>query len=588
MAILQALALAITAYWNKKFFLTALLLFGLILAAQPVDEQENPFAEVKLDGNKALAFNEMFFQAEKQKNLGNLREAETLYRELYLLNTTNATVCFELAQIYLTSEQASDALFYAERAHKLKPQNKWFTLLLANVYRSLGESKKEVKTFKKLIEQDPLRVSYYYELALAYLNDDDPEKALETLDKTEEIIGINEDVVNQKKQIHLQMGNVMGAVEEVKKLIETYPRKLDYYGTLAKLYEVNGYEEEAVALYRQMLAIDPVDPRPHLDLALYYRKKKNTSKSLFHLKQAMASPNLDIDKKVPVLLSLFDVPNADTVLEKEAQSIFKSVVEASPEDPKAYAIYGDYLSKNSQGAAALEAYKKAISLEGGGRFQIWEQILLIQIQLQKYDSLAVYGPKAVDLFPNQPLPYFFTGAALNALSRPEEALTYLEDGLVYTLGNAALKEQYYIQLADAYHRLEQHPESDEYFEKALALNPNNATALNNYAYYLSVRKEKLDRALQMTEKSNGLSPDNATFLDTWAWVLYQKKNYALALEKIEQALSLEPGVNTELLEHYGDILFALGRNAEAKIQWQKALEAGGNKANLTKRLKKVS
>jgi tetratricopeptide (TPR) repeat protein len=558
------------------------------LQAQPVDEQENPFAEINLEGNKALHFNELFFLAEKEKNLGNLREAERIYKELYTLNTTNATVCFELAQIYLTDENGADAIYYAERAHKLKPENRWMTVLLANVYRHFGESKKEVAIFKELLEDDPNNVGNYYELALAYLNNNEPQKALKALDKTEALIGINEEVINQKKQIYLQMGDVQGAIDEINKLIEAYPNNLDYYGNLAKIYEVNGFEERAIALYEKMLVIDPEDPRPHLDLALYYRSRKNMEKSLFHLKQAMASPNLDIDQKIPVLLSLFDASAKDSTMSRQTEEMLASVVAASPDDPKAHAIYGDWLSRNNKGEEALVAYKQAIRLEGGGRFQIWEQILLIQIQMQKFDSIAVYGPDAVALFPNQPLPYFFTGAAFNALERPREALIYLEDGLGYAMGNTPLKEQFYVQLADTYHRLKQHPESDAYFEKALALNPKNATALNNYAYYLSVRKEKLDRALKLTEESNLLSPKNPVFLDTWAWVLYQKGQYGEALKKMEEVIALSSELDAEVRMHYGDILFALKRNQEAKEQWQKALETGGDKSELNQRLKKVS
>ncbi len=580
--------MAITAYWNKNTIAGFAIFVCLSVGAQPADKQENPFEKIELSGNDQLKFDELFFQAEKQKNLGNLREAEELYKELYTLNTTNATVCFELAQIYLVAEKPSDAVFYAERAYKLNKDNYWFALLLASAYRASGESKKEVKIYEALIENEPSRESLYFELSNAHINSGDLSKAIKALERTEAIIGINEDVVRQKKQIYLEMGDVKGAVSEMEKLIDTYPDNMDYYGTLAKLYEVNGFEDKALNIYNRMLALDPMDPRPNLDLALYYQDKKDIATSLVYLKRAMASPNLDIDRKIPVLLSLFDAASRDSIMAMEADSIFTSVLEASPQSPKAFAIYGDFLSKQNRSAESLKAYKTAIRLEGGERFQIWEQILLIQIQTQQYDSLAVYGPQAVELFPNQPLPYFFTGAAFNAIKQPNKALTYLEDGLAYTLGNASLKEQYYLQLAEAFYQVKQYNQSDTYFDKALALNPNSANTLNNYAYYLSVRKEKLDKALEMTVKSNALAPQNATFLDTWAWVLYQKKDFNEALTIMEKAMALEETPNAELLEHYGDILFELNQKDKAKMQWQKALEMGGEKEGLNKRLKKVS
>lgn len=580
--------MAIIAYWNKNTIAGFAILLCLSVGAQPTDKQENPFEKIELGGNDQLKFDELFFQAEKQKNLGNLSEAEVLFKELYALNTTNATVCFELAQIYLVAENPSDAVYYAEHAYKIDKQNYWFAILLASAYRAAGESKKEVKIYEALIENDPTKENLYFELSNAHINAGDLKKAIKALGRTEAIIGINENVARQKKFIYLELGDVQGAVSEMDKLIRAYPDNLDYYGTLAKLYEANGFEKEAMEVYRKMLAIDPSDPRPNLDLALHYRDKKEITTSLVYLKRAMASPNLDIDRKIPVLLSLFDVASKDSIMAMEVDSIFASVLEASPQSPKAFAIYGDFLSKQNRAPESLKAYKTAIRLEGGERFQIWEQILLIQIQTQQYDSLVVYGPQAVELFPNQPLPYFFTGAAFNAIKQPKKALTYLEDGLAFTLGNASLKEQYYLQLAEAFYQVKEYDQSDTYFDRALALNPNSAATLNNYAYYLSVRKEKLDKALEMTVKSNALSPKNATFLDTWAWVLYQKKDFTEALTIMEKALALEAIPNPELLEHHGDILFELNQKDKAKMQWQKALDMGGEKEGLNKRLKKVS
>jgi tetratricopeptide (TPR) repeat protein len=579
----------ITAPWSKYYLIGLLWVLCLWVQAQPTDKQENPFANTDLTGNEKLKFNELFFQAEKQKNLGNLREAEGIYLELYALNKQNATVSFELGQVYLASEQPIKAVEFAERAHKLDRENRWFTLLLVAAYRAAGEIDKEIKTHKKLIEQEPEQEGHYFELSNAYLRANELEKALEPLTETERFMGVNENVVRQKKQIYLQLGDVQGAVGEMEKLIAAYPQNLDYYGTLAKLYEANGFDEEAYQLYQKMLEISPEDPRPNLDLALYYQNRKESVKSIRYLKKAMASPQLEIDRKIPVLLSLFDLLNKDSVLMLEADTIFRSVMEATPTDPKAYAIYADFLSRQNRAEEALWAYKQAIQKEGGSeRFQIWEQILLIQIQMQAYDSLAIYGPQAVELFPNQPLPYFFSGAALNALGKPTEALTYLEDGLVFTLGNAPLKEQFYLQLADAYHKLEQHEQSDTYFDKVLALNPNNASALNNYAYYLSVRNKRLDDALKMSIESNRIAPDNLVFLDTWAWILYQQKKYDDALIQMEKAVALSSNPDPEVLQHYGDILFALGKKEAARTQWQKALELGGDKEALDQRLKKAS
>jgi tetratricopeptide (TPR) repeat protein len=261
------------------------------------------------------------------------------------------------------------------------------------------------------------------------------------------------------------------------------------------------------------------------------------------------------------------------------------LLNTDPEDPRIYAMYGDYLSRDGKDTAALESYKKALQFSDGQKFQIWEQVLLIEIQNEMYDSLALHAPQAIEVFPNQPLPYLFAGVAQTMLGDYQEAIYFLEDGLNYVLGNKRLKEQFYAQLADAYHRIKNHAKSDTYFDKTLQVNPNNATALNNYAYYLAVRKEKLDKALELIEKSNRLSPNNPVFLDTYAWVLYQKEDYTQALEKIEKVFELKADQEAEVMEHYGDILKANGKNQAALEQYQKAAALGEVGPAIAKKIK---
>lgn len=558
-----------TAGWSK---LPGLFLILFLLTCQLAAGQNGKGDE--LSEKERYKFNELFFQAEKEKNLGNMDEALNLYDKLYKMAPTNATVAYEMARIYTAEGKQDEAVSYAERAVELEPENKWFLLLLGSVYRNFQMDNKEIEVFEKLVELDSTNPDYRYELAMAYYGNDQPEKAIAELNSLENLVGINEEISTQKKQLYLDQGNLEGAVKEVQALIDAYPKNVEYRGTLAQMYLVNGHEDKALQVYEDLMKIAPEDPRPHLDLAKLYRKRGEYAKSLHHLEIAMYSPDLDIDQKVPVLLSLFEASSADSLLQQSAYKMLDSVISQNPKDPKAYAIYGDFLSRDGRNKEALESYLKATHLEGGNRFQIWEQILLIEIQAQMYDSLLVHGPEALEMFPNQPLPYFFTGVAHNVKGEYNQAIGYLEDGLVYVFGNPRLKEQFYSQLAEAYHMLGEGKSSNEYFDKALALNNQNPTVLNNYAYYLSERGENLDKALEMTEKSNNLAPGNPTFIDTWAWVLYKRGEYEAALDKMEKLIQLGGAETGEVVEHYGDILYKNGRVDDAVAQWRLAKSLG--------------
>ena len=126
-----------------------------------------------------------------------------------------------------------------------------------------------------------------------------------------------------------------------------------------------------------------------------------------------------------------------------------------------------------------------------------------------------------------------------------------------------------------YHSLNRDLESDSAYEKSLKLDPENAFVLNNYSYYLSLRKVNLERAKQMSAYSNKLDPENESFMDTYAWILFQLGDYATAKTFQEKAVAKNPKSAT-LLEHYGDILIELGDKDKALEYWRKAKEAGSD------------
>jgi Tfp pilus assembly protein PilF len=111
--------------------------------------------------------------------------------------------------------------------------------------------------------------------------------------------------------------------------------------------------------------------------------------------------------------------------------------------------------------------------------------------------------------------------------------------------------------------------SDVAYDEALLLDSTNVSVLNNYAYYLAVRRKDLDKAEKYSRLSNELDPNSATLQDTYAWVLFQQGRYREALSWIEKALKGD--VSAVLLEHYGDILSMVGREKEALKQWERAL-----------------
>jgi len=114
------------------------------------------------------------------------------------------------------------------------------------------------------------------------------------------------------------------------------------------------------------------------------------------------------------------------------------------------------------------------------------------------------------------------------------------------------------------------------FRKALALNPDSASALNYLGYMLADRGVKLDEASQMIKKALDQEPDNGAFLDSMGWVHYRQDKLEEAESMLIKAVELT-GADPTVHDHLGDVYFKLGKTKEAISQWQlsvKGFQAG--------------
>jgi Tfp pilus assembly protein PilF len=107
--------------------------------------------------------------------------------------------------------------------------------------------------------------------------------------------------------------------------------------------------------------------------------------------------------------------------------------------------------------------------------------------------------------------------------------------------------------------------------------------MNNYSYYLSLRKDSLMKAEKMSRLSLQIDPNNSSYQDTYGWILYQQEKYEEAKIWIERAIQ-NGEVSGVVLEHYGDVLYKLNQRDLALEYWHKAKVAGNGSEFLNKKI----
>jgi tetratricopeptide (TPR) repeat protein len=568
--------------------LTILLLLAIIWPqagfSQKREKKHKTEQNTEIPSNSAEVTN-IFIDATKAKLLGETDKAVALYESCLEKNPKHSASMYELAQLYFDNSDYTTAARFAEQASELEPANKWYKLLLVEIYGKAGKKKELLETCEKLVEQDPGSVDYLYELANAYLMNDDGNNAIKTYNKIEEIIGVTEEISLQKQRIYLILHKTDQAASEIEKLIKEFPdQETRYLSMLAEMYMQINKPDEAFVYYQQILNKDPENPYIHITLSDYYRQKGDKKHSFDELKQGFANPALDIDTKIRVLLSFFTVNEIYNESKSDVFELAQILVKTHPDDPKAHSMYGDFLLDDKKYTEARDEFRKVIAIDSS-RYAVWESLLNAEIQLADYKELEEESSRAIELFPLLPVPYLFKGIALVEKTEYEAAIIIFNTGVKLVSGNNILLVQFYTNLGDTYERTKDYTLSDESYQKALKIDSENSYVLNNYAYYLSLRNENLEKAESMSAKSIKLDPNNPANMDTYGWVLYKLGRYTEAAEWVEKAISATPVADADLLEHLGDIYYKQGNPDKALIQWQNAQKAGKGSEFLEKKIK---
>lgn len=527
----------------------------------------------------------IFIDATNAKLKGDIPKATSLYESCLTKNPLHAPSMYELAQLYFEKGDFNSAAMYAENAAEIENGNKWYKLLLVEIYGKAGKKKELLETCEKLVKQDPSNVDFLYELSNAYLMNNDGGNAIKTYNKIEEILGVTEEISLQKQRVYLILKKTDLAAAEIEKLIREFPdQQTRYLSILAEMYMQAGKPDEAAQYYQQILEKDPENPYIHITLSDYFRQKGDIKRSFSEMKLGFANPALDIDTKIKVLLTYFTATEIYNENKEDVFELVQILVKTHPDEPKAHSMYGDFLLDDKKYMEARNEFRKVIAVDSS-RYAVWESLLNAEIQLADYKSLENESRRAIELFPLLPVPYLFKGVALLENKQYSDAINDFNTGLKLVSGNNDLVVQFYTYLGDAYNRNKNYLLSDESYEKALKIDPENSFVLNNYAYYLSLRNEKLEKAETMSSKSVKIDPTNAANMDTYGWVLYKMGKYTEAAEWVQKAVNATTSADPDVLEHLGDIFFKLGDKEKAMIYWQNAIKAGKGSEFLEQKVK---
>ncbi len=497
----------------------------------------------------------------------------------------NSAAQYATASALLKTGKIAEAIPYAVKAHGLDGSNKFYSLLLAELYVKQKRYSEAEELYENLLKKGAENAEYGVELAAIYLFDDKPDKALDTYNRVERELGLNEEITRQKQRIYLKQNKIDKAVEEAEKLVASEPGDPDYLLEGAELLIANDRPDQAIGWIDRALKLNADLPQAHVLLADIYRKKGDMARVTKELNQVFANPNLEAGLKARILSSYAGMTGENPGAQQDALKLAQDLAKNSPNDPKTQITVADLLAQQGKKTEARDAYGRAARLDPSV-YEVWGALLQLDGELNQVDSLLSHSEKALEVFPTQGMFWYSNGSAHLIKRHYQQAVDALEESqkLLAATSSNELKKGISAQLGDAYNGVGEHAKSDEAYESVLKVDPLNDHVLNNYSYFLSLRKENLPRAQQLGQKLVERNPTNATYLDTYAWVLYVSKDYAKARQYLEKALADPANVSGTIIEHYGDVLYQLGQHDKAIEQWKQAKTKGGASPDIDKKI----
>jgi tetratricopeptide (TPR) repeat protein len=116
--------------------------------------------------------------------------------------------------------------------------------------------------------------------------------------------------------------------------------------------------------------------------------------------------------------------------------------------------------------------------------------------------------------------------------------------------------------------------------------PDDPAAMNALGYTLADHFRELRRARKLIEGAHSAAPKNAAILDSLGWVLFRQGHAADAEPYLREAYADDRG--SDIAAHLGEVLWQLGKPAEAQAIWSEASAVNGDNKLLNETRQRLS
>lgn len=401
-----------TLRWSKGIAISAWLVFSTLTHAQ--------------EPGKTQEFESNLIDAMKEEQTGNPEKAIAILEKLRYEPGVLGTANYYLARLYAKAGRLEEALICIDVSVKNEPENKWFQVMKANLLEKTGRNEQVAACYEQLTRLESNNYTFYENAALYFMRAEKPSQALQVLDRAHGVFGPVPALILRKVDLLLLQNKTKQAVESLNESIRDYPRHGELYAALAGIYQKLGKTNEYQQTLDRLKAVLPDHP-----LVRPAEPVESSTTEFRQFEQKIRSREWSLDQGIQSLIPSTQSLGENNPAGKTGLLIQKATLlaEVYPGDPKPQALLGDIFYQTNQLFIAAGHYKKSCSL-GQVPYTVWDHLLFSLYHINHWNSLQLYANQVLELYPNQPYPYYALAEALYRTGKYEEAKNQINQYLI--------------------------------------------------------------------------------------------------------------------------------------------------------------
>ena len=558
---------------KRRIYILVMLMLGLAVQAQ-----------TRMDY--------FLMEAGKSRMRQDWSQAMMLYRHALDINPDSPEALFQLGRMSFYIREDSVGENYMHRAIAIDSTNTAYMESLAAIYLRTNRAEKALPLLERMSVLEPRRTDVLSHLATYYGETGRLEDAIKTLDRWETLEGRIPQLSYEKYSLYNQLGDSVRAFGELEALCNEFPSDMTHRVRMGYQYQLHGNMKKAGQIYDEVRLSEPHNPQLQIAMMEYYEARGQKERADAMRDSMMFDVQADKSLRYGLLQNyiqgLEGNPKADSLVADRFDRLF--AIDST--DVEAMGIYASWLAYMEKPDSVICPVMQRLLRIAPDNEMATQWLLQYFAQKQEYISLEEICRRGTNYHPDNLAYHYFLGMTFSELGKEQEALDAWQKGLKLRSPKTSPVQISNVCTAsgDMFYKMNRMRESFCAYDSALVYNKDNILALNNYAYFLSLRKEDLDKAEQMSYRTIKAEPDNITYLDTYAWILFMRGEYAEAahyMERVvspdstEAALLADPRMSSALLEHAGDIAWFNGDTGRACYLWELAIKRGDDEVSAT-------